>query len=73
MPRPLTLVAMAPSCRDDGRIEKLEALLRAGAQAGCVIAAEHIPATPLIALARSKCQGIQRYWLARSLRAGMDR
>jgi hypothetical protein len=68
-PRPLTVLAMAQACRDAGRIEKLEALLRASARADYVETAEHVPPTPLIALARSKAGGVQRYWIARSLRA----
>jgi|GEM_PF-6995664 ankyrin repeat protein len=69
VPRPLTVLTMAQACRDDGRLEKLEALLQAGARADYVETAGNFPPTPLIALARSKCAGIQRYWIARLLRA----
>ncbi|MEI9986258.1 MAG: hypothetical protein WDN69_25670 [Aliidongia sp.] len=67
--RPMTVLCMAQACGDTGRIEKLEALLRAGAQADYFEIAAHVPPTPLIALARSKSGGIQRYWMARQLRA----
>jgi hypothetical protein len=66
-PRLLTVLTMAQICRDDGRIEKMEALLKAGAQADYVEAGGTVPPTPLIALARSKIGGIQRYWLGRLL------
>jgi hypothetical protein len=67
-PRPLTLLTMT-HCRDEGRIEKLEVLLRAEAKTKTdyVERAERVPATPLIGLARSKIRGIQRYWLCRIL------
>jgi ankyrin repeat protein len=69
VPRPLTLVVMTQSCADDGRIDKLELLLQADAKPGFVETAEHVPPTPLIALARSKITGMQRYWAARALLA----
>jgi len=68
-PRPLTVLTMAQACPDAGRIEKLEALLHAAARADYVETTEHVPPTPLIGLARSKASGIQRYWIARALRA----
>jgi ankyrin repeat protein len=67
-PRLLTQLTMAPFCRDDGRIEKLEALIAAKAEADYIERGERNPATPMIALARSKLRGIQRYWIARLLR-----
>lgn len=66
--RPMTVLCMAQACGDAGRIEKLEALLRAGAQADYFETGSLVPPTPLIALARSKSGGIQRYWMARMLR-----
>lgn len=69
VPRPLTLVVMTQSCPDIGRIDKLELLLEADAKPGYVETAEHVPPTPLIALARSKIAGMQRYWIARALLA----
>jgi hypothetical protein len=69
VPRPLTLLVMTQTCRDDGRIEKMEALLQAGAEADYIETSGHSPPTPLIALARSKAGGIQRYWLGHLLRA----
>jgi len=69
VPRPLTQLTMAQTCRDDGRIEKMEALLQAGAVADYIETSGRSPPTPLIALARSKAVGIQRYWLGHMLRA----
>ncbi len=66
--RPMTVLCMAQACGDVGRIEKLEALLRAGAQADYFEVGAMVPPTPLIALARSKAVGIQRYWMGRILR-----
>lgn len=66
-PRLLTQLTSAASCRDEGRIEKLEILLEAKVETDYV---ERIsPPTPLIGLARSKIRGIQRYWLGHLLRA----
>lgn len=65
-PRPLTLLTMT-HCPDEGRIEKLELLLRGEAKTDYVERADRVPATPLIGLARSKIRGIQRYWLFRLL------
>jgi ankyrin repeat protein len=67
--RPMTVLCMAQACGDTGRIEKLEALLQAGAQADYFEIGPLVPPTPLIALARAKATGIQRYWMARLLRA----
>jgi hypothetical protein len=69
VPRPLTLVTMTQSCPDDGRIDKLELLLQAEAKPGYIETTEHLPPTPMIALARSKIAGMQRYWMARALLA----
>ena len=60
---------MAQACADAGRIEKLDALLQAAARADYIETTEHVPPTPLIGLARSRASGIQRYWIARALRA----
>jgi hypothetical protein len=68
-PRLLTLLAMTNICADEGRIEKLQVLLAAGTRTDYVENALRVPPTPLIALARSKLAGIQRYWLARLLRS----
>src|ERR1700722_9604150 len=62
-PRLMTQLAMAQFCRDEGRIKKLEVMLRAEAETDYVERTERSPPTPLIALARSKLRGIQRYWL----------
>jgi len=67
VPRPLTLLTMANCCREDGRLEKLEALLRAKPEMGYIEHGERVPLTPLIGLARSKIGGIQRYWMTRML------
>src|SRR5580658_8135767 len=45
VPRPLTVLTMAQACRDDGRLEKLEALLQAGARADYVETAGNSPRT----------------------------
>jgi hypothetical protein len=66
--RPMTVLCMT-ACPDEGRIEKLEAMLRFGAKANYFETGPLVPPTPLIALARSKATGIQRYWIARLLRA----
>jgi hypothetical protein len=66
--RPMTVLCMAQACGDAGRTEKLEVLLRAGARADYFEIGAMVPPTPLIALARSKTGGIQRYWMGRMLR-----
>jgi len=66
--RPMSVLCMAQACGDAGRIQKLEALLKAGAKADYFETVPMVPPTPLIALARSKASGIQRYWIARMLR-----
>jgi len=68
-PRLLTVLAMSNTCPDAGRIEKLQVLLAGEARPDYVENAPRTPPTPLIALARSKLAGIQRYWLARMLRS----
>ncbi len=65
-PRLLTQLTSAQACRDEGRIEKLEALLAAEVETDYVERTS--PPTPLIGLARSKIRGIQRYWLGHMLR-----
>jgi len=67
-PRLLTQLTSAASCRDQDRIEKLEALLEAKVETDYVERTERSPPTPLIGLARSKIRGIQRYWLGHLLR-----
>jgi len=67
--RPMTVLCMAQACGDTARIEKLEALLKGGAKADYFETGPMVPPTPLIALARSKAPGIQRYWVAHLLRA----
>jgi hypothetical protein len=66
-PRLLTQLTSAVACKDEGRIEKLEALLEAKVETDYVERTS--PPTPLIGLARSKIRGIQRYWLGHMLRA----
>jgi hypothetical protein len=68
-PRPLTILLQAQMCPDAGRLEKLELLLRRGVDVRYVETAERTPTTPLIAVARAKLGGIQRFWLAYRLRA----
>src|SRR5579859_2232087 len=68
-PRLLTQLTNAAFCRDEGRIEKLEAFLAAGVETDYVERTERSPPTPLIGLARSKLRGVQRYWLGHLLRA----
>jgi len=68
-PRPLTILLQAQLCPDEGRIEKLELLLRGGVAVKYLETAERTPSTPMIAIARAKFGGIQRFWLGYLVRA----